>query len=191
MQRKRVGIVCICARHFLHVCVCTLFRHLLLFPRSTQKNEVIMSTICIQSNLEIFLGSHSVSPNPILYYFLSFFFHFASLSTSPSPSPSSYLFICMFGPCVYRRFSTHRIWPFVLLMPSHISVCNIIYVGLLASCLCSPSISVACLVRLFAQYIGYAVCIRLSLNESCSQITCEHTRAHTHSHTTTNCTNVN
>lgn len=143
-HRNVVRIVCMCARHFFHVCVYTFSTFIAFSTFYTEKRSNHVDNMYTVKSWNFPCLTFSQSQFSTIFFF---FFPFAT-------SSSSYLFMCMFGPGVYRRFSTHRIWPFVLLMPAHISVCNIIYVGLLASCLCSPSISVACLVRLFAQYLG-------------------------------------
>lgn len=74
---------------------------------------------------------------------------------------------------VYRCFSAHRIWLFVLLMLSHISVCTISFMWVywpLASPYHRSLLRYACSC-LFAQYL----CI-LSLYEFCAQ----HTGTHAH-----------
>lgn len=135
--------VCVCGLACVHFFDIYCLFHVLHRKRKESCRQYVYSQIL---KFSLVLSFSQRQSHSILFFF-PFPFSFTL-------SPPSFLFMCMFGPCVYRSFSTYRIWPFVLLMPSHISVCNIIYVGLLASCLCSPSISVACLVRLFAQYLG-------------------------------------
>lgn len=145
-------------------CVC-FFGIYYFFTFYTEKRSNHVDNMYAVKSWSLPWLSRSLGPNFILYYFRFLFFFFVAL------------FICTFGACVSLLcFYAHRIWPFVLLMLSHISVCIISFMWVywplaspyhrsLSPCLFAFSLNI------------YVYCHRMNSR-------------HTHTHTTPHCTQM-
>lgn len=152
------------SRHLLLLHVFSFFFYFYFFAK--KKRSKFMSTICMQSDLEI---CHGFLTTLFILWYTIYRISFR---------------ICMFWFMCSLVF-IHHIWPFVLLMLSHISACNIIYVGLLVFRFYLPSIST---VDLPFMLPPVWITSRFFVNRNNS---CPHKHTHELPFATINCINVN